>query len=188
MIEKAKSVIVSIFEKYNLSISILTAVIVLFLDYFTGEVIQFPIFYALPIGMIAWKRNKIIAYFLSITMPLGRFCLNFLWDGQFLILDVILNTVITSTALTLYAFLLNKISIQNEILKKSVYMLEGILPICSICKKIRNENGGYEKVDEFISNHSHAQFSHTLCPDCAKEFYPNYFKEKLKFKVKESCK
>jgi hypothetical protein len=64
-------------------------------------------------------------------------------------------------------------------------MLEGVLPICATCKKIRNENGEYEKVDDFISNHSQAQFSEVLCPDCSKEFYPKYFENKMKFKAKE---
>lgn len=65
-------------------------------------------------------------------------------------------------------------------------MLEGILPICSVCKKIRDEDGTFQKVDEFIAKHSQVQFSNSLCPECTKEFYPNYFKEKIKFKMKES--
>jgi hypothetical protein len=44
--------------------------------------------------------------------------------------------------------------------------LRGILPICSSCKKIRNDSGYWEHVEAYISQHSMAQFSHSMCPDC----------------------
>jgi PAS domain S-box-containing protein len=50
--------------------------------------------------------------------------------------------------------------------------LEGILPICSFCKKIRGEAGAWEPVEGFIRRHSEADFSHGICPDCRREHYP----------------
>ena len=44
--------------------------------------------------------------------------------------------------------------------------LTGILPICSYCKQIRNDQGYWQQVEEYISQHSKAMFSHGLCPDC----------------------
>ena len=52
--------------------------------------------------------------------------------------------------------------------------LHGILPICSFCKKIRNDKGAWDQIEKYISEHSEAVFSHSLCPDCAKEKYPNF--------------
>ena len=46
--------------------------------------------------------------------------------------------------------------------------LSGILPICSYCKKIRNDEGYWNQLESFISKHTEAQFSHGICPDCAK--------------------
>ncbi len=51
--------------------------------------------------------------------------------------------------------------------------LRGILPICAHCKKIRDDEGYWRDVALYISQHSEAQFSHGLCPDCIKNLYPD---------------
>lgn len=52
--------------------------------------------------------------------------------------------------------------------------LEGILPICSFCKKIRDETDSWQVMETYISKHSEAKFSHGLCPDCAKKHYSDF--------------
>lgn len=52
--------------------------------------------------------------------------------------------------------------------------LRGILPICSICNKLRDGKGYWEQVDVYIQKHSQADISHSICPECTKELYPNY--------------
>jgi PAS domain S-box-containing protein len=54
----------------------------------------------------------------------------------------------------------------------NVKTLSTLLPICASCKKIRDDKGYWNQVEEYISAHTDALFSHGLCPDCAKEFYP----------------
>jgi DNA-binding response OmpR family regulator len=49
---------------------------------------------------------------------------------------------------------------------KRVKQLQGLLPICSYCKKIRNDRNYWEQVDAYITKHSEARFSHGVCPDC----------------------
>jgi DNA-binding response OmpR family regulator len=51
--------------------------------------------------------------------------------------------------------------------------LQGILPICSFCKKIRNDKGYWDQVETYVTNHSNAEFSHGICPDCMKKHYPD---------------
>jgi hypothetical protein len=51
--------------------------------------------------------------------------------------------------------------------------LEGILPLCSFCKKIRDEEGHWEQVDVYIYKHSEADISHSVCPDCMEKHYPD---------------
>ena len=53
-----------------------------------------------------------------------------------------------------------------------VKLLSGLLPICAACKKIRNEQGGWTQIETYIRNHSNADFTHSLCPPCAKRLYP----------------
>ncbi|HDP95987.1 MAG TPA: hypothetical protein ENN40_11610 [Candidatus Aminicenantes bacterium] len=50
--------------------------------------------------------------------------------------------------------------------------LQGILPICSHCKKVRNDKGYWEQVEMYIQTHSDARFSHGICPECAGKLYP----------------
>ena len=52
--------------------------------------------------------------------------------------------------------------------------LRGILPICSSCKKVRDDQGYWQQIDLYISEHSDAQFSHGVCPECAARLYPAY--------------
>jgi len=48
-----------------------------------------------------------------------------------------------------------------------VRTLQGILPICASCKRIKNERGGWEALESFVRLRTDAEFSHGLCPDCA---------------------
>jgi len=51
-------------------------------------------------------------------------------------------------------------------------VLRGLLPICVYCKKIRNDKGYYMQLENYISRHSDARFSHGMCPDCMREHHP----------------
>lgn len=56
-----------------------------------------------------------------------------------------------------------------------VKTLRGIFPICSYCKNIRNDQGYYEQIEDYIHKHSGVDFSHTICPKCMKELYPQEY-------------
>lgn len=60
-----------------------------------------------------------------------------------------------------------------EFTLKEVKILSGLLPICSYCKNIRDDKGYWQKVEGYIGEHSDAQFSHSICPDCLKKYYPD---------------
>lgn len=51
--------------------------------------------------------------------------------------------------------------------------LSGLLPICSHCKKIRDDTGYWSQIEAYIQNHSEAEFSHGICQECAKKYYPD---------------
>jgi len=53
-----------------------------------------------------------------------------------------------------------------------IKQLSGLLPICSHCKKIRDDKGYWNQIEAYILEHSDAQLSHSICPDCAQEHYP----------------
>jgi energy-coupling factor transporter transmembrane protein EcfT len=54
-----------------------------------------------------------------------------------------------------------------------VITLRGIIPICSSCKKVRDDKGYWNQIESYIRDHSEADFSHSICPECAKELYPD---------------
>jgi len=58
-----------------------------------------------------------------------------------------------------------------------VKTLSGLLPICASCKKIRDDKGYWNQIESYIRKHSSAEFTHSCCPECAKELYPEYVDE-----------
>ena len=52
--------------------------------------------------------------------------------------------------------------------------LSGLLPICSVCKKIRDEDGQWEDVEDYVKKHTEAEFSHSICPKCLETHYDKY--------------
>jgi len=63
----------------------------------------------------------------------------------------------------------------NETLSK-VRTLSGLLPICANCKKIRDDKGYWQKLETFVHEHSNAEFSHSICPECMEKLYPDFSK------------
>jgi CheY-like chemotaxis protein len=49
--------------------------------------------------------------------------------------------------------------------------LKGLIPICASCKSIRKDNGFWQQIESYVKDHSEAEFSHSMCPDCADKFY-----------------
>lgn len=60
----------------------------------------------------------------------------------------------------------------------NIKTLSGLLPICASCKKIRDDEGYWEQIEVYIKEHSDAEFTHGLCPDCAKKLYPDIYDKK----------
>lgn len=56
-----------------------------------------------------------------------------------------------------------------------IKILSGFLPICASCKMIRDDKGYWNEIEIYIRDHSEAQFSHGICPDCAKKLYPEIY-------------
>jgi len=60
----------------------------------------------------------------------------------------------------------------------NIKQLKGLIPICASCKKIRNDGGYWQQVEEYVADHTEADFSHGLCDECAHQLYPDYFPDK----------
>lgn len=76
-------------------------------------------------------------------------------------------------AFGMVAMIVDKIRIRAEKSEELVERLEGILPICSYCKKIRDEKNEWHFLEEYIEDRSKAEFSHGICPDCFQKYRPD---------------
>ena len=65
-----------------------------------------------------------------------------------------------------------------------VKKLSGLIPICASCKKIRDDRGYWNELETYIRDHSDAEFTHGICPDCKKKIYPELFKGEKPFSRK----
>jgi PAS domain-containing protein len=61
---------------------------------------------------------------------------------------------------------------------QQIKTLSGLIPICAACKKIRDDKGYWSQLEQYLEEHSDAVFSHGLCPDCFREFFPEAAKKK----------
>ena len=61
-----------------------------------------------------------------------------------------------------------------------IKILSGFLPICASCKKIRDDEGCWNQIESYVRDHSEAEFSHGICPDCAEKLYPELYGKKEK--------
>jgi PAS domain S-box-containing protein len=64
--------------------------------------------------------------------------------------------------------------IQTSMAMSKVKILSGFLPICSACKKIRDDKGYWKQIEAYLREHSEAEFTHGVCPECAEKLYPGY--------------
>ncbi|MFC1495073.1 PAS domain-containing protein [Thermodesulfobacteriota bacterium] len=67
----------------------------------------------------------------------------------------------------------NRLILDLQKTLSEVKTLRGFLPICSHCKKIRDDKGYWNQIEAYIQDHSEAEFSHSICQECAKKYYPN---------------
>jgi hypothetical protein len=73
----------------------------------------------------------------------------------------------------------NNLRLERDHLQQAlseIKKLSGLLPICASCKKIRDDKGYWNQIETFIRDHSEAEFTHGICPDCAKKFYQGHLK------------
>ena len=147
---------------------------VLLIDYATGKFIMFPILFVLPVMLAAWFSSKRTAYVLAVVLPLGRLVVASNFDAPDPLIFLSINALIRMAVLVLLAFLVARTARQTKELDRRVRQLEGILPICMFCKRIRDDHDNWHQLESYITDHSGAFFSHGICADCQKKHYGEY--------------
>jgi len=96
---------------------------------------------------------------------------------SFILLDTIIASVIATPISLILLRMIEKLDAQREKLKSAsaeIRELKGLIPICSSCKKIRDDEGFWHQVDVYIRQHTSAEFTHSLCSDCAAEIRKDF--------------
>jgi len=149
------------------------SLVILAFDYVYGPQIRFPILFIIPIWLALWYFGKKLALSLAIILPLIRFGFNLFREIDIALWESAINAVLRIITFVFIVYVTHY-AIQAKDLEKRVQKLEGILPICSFCKRIRVGDNEWVRLEEYITTHTEAQLSHGLCPDCAREHYSKY--------------
>src|SRR6266498_743816 len=150
-------------------------------DYLTGSEISFGLFYFLPIWLMAWHFHRGVAVLFSLLCALVWFAVDDLSGVQYSTPIVpFWNAAARLVYFLSFTFLLSYIRKQLHQSKEEVKRLSGLLPICASCKKIRNDEGYWQEIEAYIRRNSDTEFSHGICPECAKKLYPEFADELLK--------
>jgi hypothetical protein len=147
---------------------------ILALDLLTPPSLMFPILFVLPVALSALCCSARLAYVLAVLLPFGRFCIATFADATGSIAANTANALIRVAVLSFLAFLVA----HTGHLRREIKVLRGRLPICMWCKRIRDEEGSWQKIETYITEHSEADFSHGLCPECKQEHYGDLFDKK----------
>jgi hypothetical protein len=147
------------------------AIGILFCDYLTQPFIKFPILFLIPIALAAWYSGRWWGIGLAMSMTLAHTGLVRVAGTAETMTVTVINEVIRVVVLSLFAFLVDRTATQTRMLAREARALSGLLPICSFCKKIRDQDGGWHPLELYISEHSEALLSHSLCPECTKTHY-----------------
>jgi hypothetical protein len=170
-----------VFES-NLAIWIATLVItsaVGWVDWITGHELSVFVLYFIPVAFAAWHLGLLAAVaeaIVSATFWFGADALSgHRYSTHFFAVG---NTLVRLCAFLSIGWAIQRIrqlllaeQARSKLLHRSLAelkVLNGILPICAVCKKIRDGEGHWLQMERYISNNSGASFSHGYCPDCAK--------------------
>ncbi len=148
--------------------SLIIAVFVLLLDYAVGPRIEFPGLFIVPVMYAAWYGGVRWGLPLSL-IPFAHVATVWASGAPQGLFEVTLTAVVRALVLMPVALWIATVAASQRALKKEVDLLEGLLPICSYCKKIRDDAGQWQALETYIQDRSEATFTHGVCETCLKE-------------------
>jgi hypothetical protein len=136
-------------------------------DWITGHEISFFVFYFFPIGLASWRIGPKSSYVVGLLCALAWLIAD-QHSGRVYSKSWIeyWNVSMRLIAFIAIGYMVARIHALLVVAQKKVNTLSGLLPICAKCKKIRDDKGYWHKLEEYISEHSEADFTHGLCESC----------------------
>ncbi len=171
-------------------IGLLLNLIVGTVDFLTGLEIGLSVFYLMPIGFVVWYGGRASGYLMSALSTLTMIASDVLgghishspaveaWNS---FVHFVFFIVVTFLVSRLKYDLDERAKIIAELKRalEEIKTLSGLLPICAWCKKVRDDKGYWKQVEHYVAEHTEAEFTHGICPDCLKKLEPELY-EKIK--------
>ncbi len=150
-------------------------------DFVTGYEISFSIFYLAPVAFVTWFAGKRAGLTVALLSAIVWMAADVVAGHSFShILVPLWNTSVRFGFFIVTVLLLNKLHIifyQQAALIKDLQeardeakKLSGLIPICAWCKRVRDDEGYWKQVEQYISEHSEAEFTHAICPECKQKW------------------
>jgi hypothetical protein len=151
-------------------------------DYLTGVRLSVAPLYLIPIAIVALRLSRTATIVISLVAGSIWMFLDFLSPGELTWWEDVWNVTMRSGVFVLFALVLARIKadhlrevklnadLQAALLE--VKQLSGLLPICAWCKRIRDDSSEWESIETYITDHSAADFTHGICPECAQRVHP----------------
>ena len=130
--------------------------------------------YLVPLAFLAmWSSPKQV----SPILIMASLCAILTWVVLFLSPDPVWVAVVNRLITVIVIGITVMLSLMRKRAEEDVKVLHGLLPICSYCKKIRDDRGYWEQVERYIGARSNADFSHGMCPDCGPKHFPGLYSD-----------
>lgn len=153
------------------------------IDHVTGRHLGLYVFYFVPVALGAWALGRRAGLAMAVAAAAcwvlvdgmsdqaypTRFYMA--WNAGVRLLSFVFVSISVSTI----RHMLDQeraLSRQLQSALREVRVLEGLLPICASCKRIRNREGSWERLESYLGARSEVSFTHSICPTCARELYP----------------
>ena len=147
------------------------AIAILSLDFLTGPYVQVAILSVFPVALATWNHGRLWGSLMAAALPLVRLpFFYFVWKVPSSWALEAADTGIDLIVLLVLVQVISYIARQ----RREIQVLEGLLPICGFCKRIRDESGGWLQLERYIAERSEASFSHTFCPECGRTHYGEF--------------
>jgi len=113
---------------------------------------------------------SITVYISARTYDILEQIVEFSWKHENWEIDELFTVTFFLSFVLLFLLIRRWKNLKNAL--SEIRQLRGIIPICSSCKKIRDDKGYWHQVEKYISENSEVLFSHSICPECVKKIYP----------------
>jgi hypothetical protein len=153
---------------------ILAVLVVVVGDYLTGPLLHSALlFYLIPVAMAAWSaRTRWPSLAIALLWPLLRLGVVDLWGWPWPVWVTVEDSILDAILSAGFASLIWQLRNQG----RTIRTLQGLLPMCGFCKRIRTPEG-WQRVEVYILDHSEARITHTFCPECGRIHYGHLFEE-----------